>query len=70
MSFLQKITATEAVSALKKAGFFLARQKGSHKLFKHPTGIRIVLPFHVGKILHPKIVKEVLIAIKKSQESK
>lgn len=70
MSFLNKITAIEAVSALKKAGFYLARQKGSHKLFKHITGIRVTVPFHSGKVLHPKIIKEILIAIKNSQKLK
>lgn len=68
MFFSRKITASEAIFAIKKVGFVLARQKGSHRLFKHPSGIRITVPFHSGKILHPKIVKEILIALKRVGE--
>jgi len=40
---------------LLKAGFVLLRSKGSHRIyFKH--GRRVVLPFHSGDTLHPKIV--------------
>jgi len=40
-------------------GFLLSRTKGSHRIyFKEKK--RIVIPFHAGKSLHPKIVKEVL----------
>ena len=28
--------------------------------------IRVVVPFHTGKILHPKIVKQVLMAIEEA----
>jgi len=28
--------------------------------------IRVVVPFHTGKILHPKIVKQVLTAIEEA----
>ncbi|CRF51499.1 putative [Helicobacter heilmannii] len=40
-------------------GFILSRQKGSHKIYTKGK-IRQVLPFHSGKILHPKIVKEIM----------
>lgn len=38
--------------------FILDRQKGSHRIYVK-NGLRMVLPHHSGKILHPKIVKEV-----------
>ncbi len=44
---------------LQKAGFVLIRSKGSHRIYQKENR-RIVLPFHSGKILHPKIVKQVL----------
>lgn len=52
------MTAKEAESLLIKSGFLLARTKGSHRIYKN-NNIRVVLPFHAGKDLHPKIVKEI-----------
>jgi len=49
----------EAEALLLKAGFILFRSKGSHRIYMKADK-RIVLPFHTGKILHPKIVKQVL----------
>jgi predicted RNA binding protein YcfA (HicA-like mRNA interferase family) len=54
--------AKEAERLLLAFGFFLSRTKGSHRIyFKEKK--RIVIPFHAGKSLHPKIVKEVLEAV-------
>lgn len=41
-------------------GFVLVRQSGSHKIYKSEDGKRITIPYHSGKILHPKIVKRIL----------
>ncbi len=57
-----RLTAAEAEKLLKEAGFGLLRTKGSHRIYTKGS-IRVVVPFHVGKILHPKIVKQVLDAI-------
>jgi predicted RNA binding protein YcfA (HicA-like mRNA interferase family) len=43
----------------------LTRSKGSHRIYLKNTK-RITLPFHSGKILHPKIVKQVFRAIEES----
>ena len=51
------MNAKEAESLLLKVGFILERQKGSHRIYKRDN-LRIVIPFHAGKVLHPKIVKE------------
>jgi predicted RNA binding protein YcfA (HicA-like mRNA interferase family) len=45
---------------LEKAGFFLARQSGSHKTYKNAEGRRTTVPFNSGKELHPKILKSFL----------
>jgi len=58
---LPTLTAREAEARLLRAGFELARSKGSHRIYRKGTS-RIVLPFHVGEDLHPKIVKQVLAA--------
>lgn len=47
---------------LLKDGFAWVRTKGSHRIYQKDN-VRVVLPFHAGKNLHPKIVKEVLTAI-------
>jgi len=61
---LQRLTAQDAEALLLKAGFEMIRSKGSHRIYLKQS-IRVVVPFHAGKILHPKIVKQVLSAIDK-----
>jgi predicted RNA binding protein YcfA (HicA-like mRNA interferase family) len=55
---LPRLTAQEAEDLLLKAGFILTRSKGSHRIYIKGNN-RQVLPFHSGKILHPKIVKQI-----------
>ena len=57
---LPRVTATDITRALEKAGFFLARQSGSHKVYKNEQGKRVTVPFHSGDILHPKVLKSIL----------
>lgn len=59
MPKLPRLTPQEAENMLLKAGFELVRSKGSHKIYIKENK-RIVVPFHSGRILHPKIVKQVL----------
>jgi predicted RNA binding protein YcfA (HicA-like mRNA interferase family) len=57
---LPRITAAEAVRALEKAGFSFTRQSGSHKIYKNKEGRRVTIPYHSGKILHPKVLTSIL----------
>jgi predicted RNA binding protein YcfA (HicA-like mRNA interferase family) len=57
---LPRVNAADAVRVLEKAGFLLARQSGSHKIYKNAAGRRATVPFHSGKELHPKILKSIL----------
>jgi predicted RNA binding protein YcfA (HicA-like mRNA interferase family) len=57
-----RLTAQEAEKLLLDAGFTLTRTSGSHRIY-FKDGIRVVAPFHSGKILHPKIVRQVMDAI-------
>ncbi len=59
MSKLPRLTAPEAEAMLLKAGYELIRSSGSHRIY-FKEGRRIVIPFHAGRDLHPKIVKQVL----------
>jgi len=47
---------------LLAAGFVLARSRGSHRIYMRNEQ-RIVVPFHTGRTLHPKIVKQIIRAI-------
>ena len=57
-----RLTATEAERLLFKAGFNQIRSEGSHRIYLKNT-TRVVILFHSGKILHPKIIKQILNAI-------
>jgi len=57
MPIYPKLTAKEAENLLFEYGFVLDRQKGSHRIYKKENQ-RMVIPHHVGEVLHPKIVKE------------
>ncbi len=57
-----RLTAYEAEILLLQAGFELNRSKGSHRIYLKAQ-VRVVVPFHAGKTLHPKIVKQILKAI-------
>jgi len=52
-----KLTAKEAEKLLFQYGFILDRQKGSYRIYKKDKS-RMVIPHHVGEILHPKIIKQ------------
>ena len=54
---LPKLNSKEAEKLLFENGFILDRQKGSHRIYKKDNK-RMVIPYHSGKILHPKIIKE------------
>lgn len=57
-----RLTAADAESLLTKSGFVWLRSKGSHRIYAK-DGRRVVVPFHSGATLHPRIVKQVLEAI-------
>jgi predicted RNA binding protein YcfA (HicA-like mRNA interferase family) len=57
---LPRITARKIIKVLKKKGFRLARQSGSHMIFRNDEGVRVTVPYHSGKTLHPKLLKRVM----------
>ena len=68
MPKLPRLTAKDLMKILKKNGFLLIRQSGSHMIYRNEEGIRATVPFHAKKIIHPKIVKRILEDIKVSPE--
>jgi predicted RNA binding protein YcfA (HicA-like mRNA interferase family) len=57
---LPRVTAAEVIRVLERQGFALSRQSGSHKIYINEAGNRTTVPFHAGKILHPKVLKSIL----------
>jgi len=57
---LPRVTADKIIKLLKKKGFFLVRQSGSHMIFRNEKGVRVTVPYHSGKILHPKVLKSIM----------
>jgi len=57
---LPRVTALQVIRVLEKIGFGLAHQSGSHRIYKNAMGKRVTVPFHAGKVLHPKVLKSIL----------
>lgn len=60
MPRLPRVTADEVMKVLERKGFSLVRQSGSHKIYKNQEGKRVTVPYHAGKIIHPKVLKSIL----------
>jgi predicted RNA binding protein YcfA (HicA-like mRNA interferase family) len=48
------------IRVLERIDFRLARQKGSHAIYKNAEGKRATVPMHSGRTLHPKVLKSIL----------
>jgi predicted RNA binding protein YcfA (HicA-like mRNA interferase family) len=60
-SQLRSLTARDLISALMRDGFSLARQAGSHQLYRHPDGRRVTVSFHQpGQTFPPKTLRSML----------
>jgi predicted RNA binding protein YcfA (HicA-like mRNA interferase family) len=57
---LPRVTAGKVIRILERKGFRLVRQSGSHKIFRNDEGTRVTVPYHSGKILHPKVLSQIL----------
>ena len=60
MSKLPALTGKEIVSLLKKAGFIVERQRGSHVFLKHEDGRATVVPVHSGETIGPGLLSKIL----------
>ena len=56
---LPRISPDKVIKVLEHMGFVLIRQSGSHRIYKK-NGIRVTVPYHSRKTLHPKILKNIL----------
>lgn len=44
---------------VRALGFEEARQRGSHKQFRHPDGRATTLPFHAGRDISPILLRQI-----------
>jgi len=49
----------EVVSRLAAIGFVEARQRGSHKQFRHPDGRGTTVPFHKRRDISPVLLRKI-----------
>ena len=58
---LPRITSTELLAALRRAGWDVVRQRGSHMRLAHPErSIRVTVSVHAGHIIKPGTLRGVL----------
>ena len=51
MTRLPRVTGAHVVRSLRKGGFAVVRQRGSHVVMKHPDGRSTVVPVHGGETI-------------------
>jgi predicted RNA binding protein YcfA (HicA-like mRNA interferase family) len=49
----------EVAAILEKLGFAEARQRGSHKQYRHPDGRSTTVPFHSGRDIAPALLRQI-----------
>lgn len=60
MTRLPRVSGRELVRALAKAGFEVARVKGSHHILRHPDGRATVVPMQAGEKIGPGLMSKIL----------
>jgi predicted RNA binding protein YcfA (HicA-like mRNA interferase family) len=49
----------EVIAILEKMGFAEARQRGSHKQFRHPDGRSTTVPVHGSRDISPILLRQI-----------
>jgi len=60
MTKIPSLTGKELISVLKKIGFTVERQRGSHVFLRHPDGRATVVPVHAGETIGPGLFSKIL----------
>jgi len=66
MSKLKIITSIQMCKMIEGLGFYLLRQKGSHRFYKHSDGRTTVVPMHatdLDRALIRKILRDIEISV-------
>jgi len=59
MSNIPVLKPQEVVRILNNIGFTEVRQKGSHKQFRHQDGRATTVPFHQGRDISPRLLRQI-----------
>jgi predicted RNA binding protein YcfA (HicA-like mRNA interferase family) len=49
----------EVAAILERLGFIEARQKGSHRQYRHADGRATTVPFHSGRDISPTLLRRI-----------
>ena len=60
MSRIPRVTGSDLLAALAKAGFTVIRVKGSHHFLRHDDGRSTVVPAHSGETIGPGLLHKIL----------
>jgi predicted RNA binding protein YcfA (HicA-like mRNA interferase family) len=60
MSKFPSLPGKAIIDVLKKNGFTIKRQKGSHVFLSHPDGRATVVPIHAGETIGPGLFAKIL----------
>jgi predicted RNA binding protein YcfA (HicA-like mRNA interferase family) len=60
MTRAPRITGKQVISKLQKAGFVVARVKGSHHFMQHSDGRCTVVPVHQGEVIGVGLLAKIL----------
>ena len=62
ISPLRSTPAREWISVLERAGFAARKSKGSHHVYQHPDGRRVLIVYHkLSDTFGPKTIKQLLV---------
>lgn len=59
MSKIPILKPQEVIRILNNLGFIEVRQKGSHKQFRHQDGRATTVPFHKGRDISPRLLRQI-----------
>ncbi|WNZ25213.1 type II toxin-antitoxin system HicA family toxin [Leptolyngbya sp. NK1-12] len=59
MSNIPVLKLQEVVRILENLGFVEVRQRGSHKQFRHADGRATTVPFHKGRDISPRLLRQI-----------
>ena len=57
---LPQLTARELIAILRRHGFEIDRQSGSHAILIHANGRRVTVPVHAGRTLGKGLLRSIM----------
>jgi len=60
MSRAPRVGGDELIGVFRRAGFAVARIRGSHHFLRHEDGRRTVVPVHSGETIGPGLLHKIL----------